>query len=142
MSSRFFARSPSYQPDPCRWTRYGVLLGLNKWEADMVVRVFMSIIMGSIIGFERCSLDFEDNIKYVVHRSSQEVGVCLRTLRLTRSTPLAAGVELTDLLAFGRWRSFALDHACSPSTPCPHSWMARWDGTRRASVLPFLQVRV
>ena len=33
------APNPSYRPDPCRWRRYGVLLGLNKWEADMCVRI-------------------------------------------------------------------------------------------------------
>ena len=47
------APNPSYRPDPCRWRRYGVLLGLNKWEADMCCRVIISILMGSIIGFER-----------------------------------------------------------------------------------------
>ena len=46
--------NPSYRRDPCRWTRYAVLLGLNKWEAEMSVRIIMSIVMGSIIGFERC----------------------------------------------------------------------------------------
>ena len=46
--------NPSYRHDPCRWVRYGVLLGLNKWEAEMSMRVLMSIVMGSIIGFERC----------------------------------------------------------------------------------------
>ena len=51
------APNPSYRKDACRWTRYGVLLGLNKWEADMCTRVVLSIIMGSIIGFERRRAD-------------------------------------------------------------------------------------
>ena len=51
------APNPSYRPDPCRWRRYGVLLGLNKWEADMCCRVIISILMGSIIGFERRRAD-------------------------------------------------------------------------------------
>ena len=29
------APNPSYQADPCRWQRYLVLLGMNKWECDM-----------------------------------------------------------------------------------------------------------
>ncbi|KAL1522323.1 hypothetical protein AB1Y20_017315 [Prymnesium parvum] len=49
--------NPSYPKDPCRWIRYAVLLGLNKWEADMCCRVVMSIVMGSIIGFERRRAD-------------------------------------------------------------------------------------
>lgn len=51
------APNPSYRPDPCRWRRYGVLLGLNKWEAEMCCRVIISILMGSIIGFERRRAD-------------------------------------------------------------------------------------
>ena len=51
------APNPSYKPDPCRWTRYWVLLGMNKWEADMCTRVILSILMGSIIGFERRRVD-------------------------------------------------------------------------------------
>ena len=37
--------------------RYGWLLGMNKWEADMSQRIVMSILMGSIIGFERRRAD-------------------------------------------------------------------------------------
>ena len=51
------APNPSYRPDPCRWRRYGVLLGLNKWEAEMCCRVIISILMGSTIGFERRRAD-------------------------------------------------------------------------------------
>lgn len=51
------APNPSYQPDPCRWIRYIELLGLNKWEADMSRRLVMSILMGSIVGFERRRAD-------------------------------------------------------------------------------------
>ena len=51
------APNPSYQPDPCRWYRYPALLGMNKWEADMSRRLVMSILMGSIIGFERRRAD-------------------------------------------------------------------------------------
>eukprot|EP00966_Prymnesium_polylepis_P279361 6453926-Prymnesium_polylepis.1 len=45
--------NPSYTHDACRWTRYFVLLGMNPWEADMSCRIVMSIVFGSIIGFER-----------------------------------------------------------------------------------------
>ena len=48
--------NPSYTYDACRWVRYAVLLGMNKWEADMFVRIVMSTLIGSIIGFERCVL--------------------------------------------------------------------------------------
>ena len=51
------APNPSYEPDPCRWDRYWVLLGMNKWEADMSRRIVLSILMGSIIGFERRRAD-------------------------------------------------------------------------------------
>ena len=51
------APNPSFAPDPCRWDRYWVLLGMNTWEADMSRRIVMSIIMGSIIGFERRRAD-------------------------------------------------------------------------------------
>ena len=51
------APNPSYTPDPCRWIRYWVLLGMNPWEADMSRRIVMSILMGSIIGFERRRVD-------------------------------------------------------------------------------------
>ena len=44
------APNPSYRPDPCRWRRYDVLLGLNPWEAEACCRVLMSMLMGSIIG--------------------------------------------------------------------------------------------
>ena len=47
------APNPSYQPDPCRWDRYLILLGMNKWEADTSRRIIMSIVLGSIIGVER-----------------------------------------------------------------------------------------
>ena len=47
------APNPSYRPDPCRWRRYDVLLGLNPWEAEACCRVVLSMLMGSIIGFER-----------------------------------------------------------------------------------------
>lgn len=49
--------NPSYTHDACRWVRYAILLGMNKWEADMLCRIFMSIVMGSIIGFERRRAD-------------------------------------------------------------------------------------
>ena len=51
------APNPSYRPDPCRWRRYDVLLGLNPWEAEACCRVLMSMVMGSIIGFERRRAD-------------------------------------------------------------------------------------
>jgi len=51
------APNPSYRPDPCRWRRYDVLLGLNPWEAEACCRVVLSMLMGSIIGFERRRAD-------------------------------------------------------------------------------------
>lgn len=51
------APNPDYHPDPCRWERYAVLLWMNKWECDMTRRIIISIIMGSIIGFERRRAD-------------------------------------------------------------------------------------
>ena len=51
------APNPSYVPDPCRWERYWQLFGMNKWEADMSRRLIMSIVLGSIIGFERRRAD-------------------------------------------------------------------------------------
>jgi len=47
------APNPSYHDDPCAHYRYVVLLGMTKWETDMTRRLVMSILMGSIIGFER-----------------------------------------------------------------------------------------
>jgi hypothetical protein len=41
----------------CHFVRLGVLGGLNRWEADMLVRVVMSILCGSIIGWERRRAD-------------------------------------------------------------------------------------
>jgi uncharacterized membrane protein YhiD involved in acid resistance len=51
------APNPSYVPDPCRWIRYIVLLGMNKWEAQMSRRIVSSILMGSVVGFERRRAD-------------------------------------------------------------------------------------
>ena len=51
------APNPSYRPDPCRWRRYDVLLGLNPWEAELCCRVLVSMLMGTIIGFERRRAD-------------------------------------------------------------------------------------
>ena len=50
------APNPSYRPDPCRWRRYDVLLGLNPWEAEACCPV-LSMLMGCIIGFERRRAD-------------------------------------------------------------------------------------
>lgn len=49
--------NPDYQKDPCKFTRYWVLGGMNKWEADMCVRVLVSIVLGSVIGWERRRAD-------------------------------------------------------------------------------------
>jgi len=51
------APNPQYHPDPCRWVRYAALLGMNKWEAQMTRRVLVSLLLGSIIGFERRRAD-------------------------------------------------------------------------------------
>lgn len=51
------APNPSYVPNPCRWTRYVILLGMSPMEAQMSRRVILSLIMGSIIGFERRRAD-------------------------------------------------------------------------------------
>ena len=45
--------NPDYVHDPCRFVHYAILGGLNKWEADTCVRILVSILCGSIIGFER-----------------------------------------------------------------------------------------
>ncbi|KAG8457651.1 hypothetical protein KFE25_002315 [Diacronema lutheri] len=49
--------NPDYLKDPCKFTRYAVLLGMNKWECAMCARIFCSIVLGSIIGWERRRAD-------------------------------------------------------------------------------------
>jgi uncharacterized membrane protein YhiD involved in acid resistance len=71
------APNPSYQPDPCRWTRYVVLLGMNKWEADMSRRIVMSILMGSVVGFERRRADRPAGIRTMAMVC---LGACVFTL--------------------------------------------------------------
>ena len=51
------APNPSYRADPCRWDRYAILLGMNPWECDMSRRIVLSLLLGSIIGFERRRAD-------------------------------------------------------------------------------------
>jgi len=46
-----------YSKDACKFTRYVVLGGLNKWEATMCARILYSIVLGSIIGWERRRAD-------------------------------------------------------------------------------------
>lgn len=45
--------NPDYDAtDGCRHVRYWLLLGMSKWEADMNVRIIMSLACSSLIGFE------------------------------------------------------------------------------------------
>lgn len=69
--------NPSYQPDPCRWQRYPMLLGMNKWECDMSRRILMAILMGSIIGFERRRVDRPAGIRTMAMVC---LGACVFTL--------------------------------------------------------------
>ena len=71
------APNPSYEPDPCRWIRYVALLGMNKWEADMSRRIVLSILMGSLIGFERRRADRPAGIRTMAMVS---LGACVFTL--------------------------------------------------------------
>jgi uncharacterized membrane protein YhiD involved in acid resistance len=71
------APNPSYQPDPCKWMRYPALLGMNKWEADQSRRIVMSILMGSIIGFERRRADRPAGIRTMAMVC---LGACVFTL--------------------------------------------------------------
>ena len=49
--------NPDYLYDPCLNERRPVLIGMSPWEADMNVRVVMSLACGSLIGFERRRAD-------------------------------------------------------------------------------------
>ena len=49
--------NPDYRYDPCWHTRRWQLLGMSSWDADMNVRVIISIACGSLIGFERRRAD-------------------------------------------------------------------------------------
>jgi len=69
--------NPSYKKDPCRWIRYAALLGMNKWEAEMSCRVVMSILIGSIIGFERRRADRPAGIRTMAMVS---LGSCVFTI--------------------------------------------------------------
>eukprot|EP00307_Rebecca_sp_RCC1486_P003134 CAMPEP_0119412328 /NCGR_PEP_ID=MMETSP1335-20130426/4809_1 /TAXON_ID=259385 /ORGANISM="Chrysoculter rhomboideus, Strain RCC1486" /LENGTH=271 /DNA_ID=CAMNT_0007437055 /DNA_START=8 /DNA_END=823 /DNA_ORIENTATION=- len=50
-------KNVDYEKDACKFYRYAVLGGLNKWECDMCVRVIVSLVLGSIIGWERRRAD-------------------------------------------------------------------------------------
>ena len=50
-----------------------MLFGLNKWEAEMCCRVIISILMGSIIGFERRRAD-----RPACSCKTAELAACLR----------------------------------------------------------------
>jgi len=71
------APNPSYESDPCRWKRYAALLGMNKWECDMSRRIVVSILMGSIIGFERRRADRPAGIRTMAMVC---LGACVFTL--------------------------------------------------------------
>jgi hypothetical protein len=43
--------------DPCKFTRYVALGGLNMWECIMCSRIFYSLVLGSLIGWERRRAD-------------------------------------------------------------------------------------
>lgn len=46
-------RNKDFLPDPCRYERYLVLGGMSSWEADMCTRILISLVTGTIIGWER-----------------------------------------------------------------------------------------
>jgi hypothetical protein len=142
------APNPSYKPDPCRWTRYLVLLGMNKWEADMCTRVILSILMGSIIGFERRRADRPAGIRTMAMVC---LGGALRAWRarltcptllapLMRAPPILRGTCRRTVRAGAgaaplqppRAARLAAQRASSRSTRCSPSSMGRWAGTPRA----------
>jgi hypothetical protein len=49
--------NPEYDTDPCLDRRYWQLLGLSPREADQYRRLLMSLLLGSLIGYERRSPD-------------------------------------------------------------------------------------
>ena len=42
-----------YEADPCYHVRYGRLLGMTTWECTICTRVLASIVLGTVIGWER-----------------------------------------------------------------------------------------
>lgn len=46
-------RNKDYHPDPCRFERYLVLGGMTMWECDMCTRIVISLVSGTLIGWER-----------------------------------------------------------------------------------------
>lgn len=46
-----------YVKNACKFRRYAVLGGMNSWECLMCSRIFFSIVLGSIIGWERRRAD-------------------------------------------------------------------------------------
>jgi len=121
--------NPSYPKDPCRWIRYAVLLGLNKWEADMCCRVVMSIVMGSIIGFERRRADRPAGIRTMAMVC---LGTCVFTIdsmfafvdstmgwdssRVSAAIPSGVGF----LGAASIWKGAPTNKDGSPATPEIH----------------------
>lgn len=49
--------NPDYITDPCWHKKRWILLGMSSWDADMNVRIVMSLACGSLIGFERRRAD-------------------------------------------------------------------------------------
>jgi len=46
-------KNPDYTPDPCRYERYAVLGGMTSWECEMCTRSLISLVTGTLIGWER-----------------------------------------------------------------------------------------
>lgn len=66
--------NPSYHDSPCRHTRYPYLLGLTPDECGYGRRLLMSVIFGSIIGWERRQADRPAGIRTM---SLVSLGSCL-----------------------------------------------------------------
>jgi uncharacterized membrane protein YhiD involved in acid resistance len=66
--------NPSYRDNPCRHTRYPYLLGLTPDECGYGRRLLMSVIFGSVIGWERRQADRPAGIRTM---SLVSLGSCL-----------------------------------------------------------------
>lgn len=98
--------------DPCRNVRYVRLGGLTKFECDMCTRILMSLVFGSIVGFER--------------RRADRFGCCPLRPRapsriVTRPPVMRGWSPPTDLQASVPWQWSAWARASSRSTPCLRS---------------------
>lgn len=134
--------------DACKFRRYLALLGMNKWECTMCARVFCSIVLGSIIGWERRRADRPAGIRYfaqppftptpnltAVFARSPRRERCTRHAVLPISTqgtlkwlPPSTTPQPTELWPWCAWGAASLR-----STRRLRSGMDRWAGTRRGS---------